>query len=69
MADVKMIKVHAANQTNGPKVLNASPIVTLQAGQSTDGEIEISEAELAAAKKTDWFKFGAPPKPEVKPAA
>lgn len=55
----KTVKHVVTNVTDGPKVLNALPIVTLQPGQSTDGAVEMTEAEYAVAKGYDWFKFGA----------
>ena len=66
MADEALKKVVARNVTDGPKTLNATPAVTLQAGQSTDGEVEISAAELENAKLVEWFEFGAKPAPEIK---
>jgi len=60
----KMTKATVTNVAEGPRVLNAVPIVTLQPGQSTDGDVDISQAELDVAKKTGWFEFGKP-----KPAA
>lgn len=47
------------NVSNGPKVLNAIPVITLQAGEATDGAVEMTEGEYAVAKGTEWFKFGA----------
>ena len=66
MADEALKKVVARNVTDGPKTLNATPAVTLQAGQSTDGEVEISAAELENAKLVEWFEFGAKAKAEPK---
>lgn len=54
----KMTKATFTNVTDGPRVVNAVPIVTLQAGESTDGDIDISQAELDVAKGTGWFDFG-----------
>lgn len=67
-------KVAARNVTNGPKVLNATPAITLQAGESTDGEVLISDAELEMAGLTEWFEFGqakaeAKPEPKAEPKA
>lgn len=59
MAEVKKVKHVVTNVTNGPKVLNSLPIVTLQPGQSTEGAVELTEAEFDSAKGTEWFKFGA----------
>lgn len=60
----KMTKATVTNVTDGPRVLNAQPIVTLQPGESTDGDVNISQAELDVAKSTGWFDFG-----KTKPAA
>ena len=62
MAEEKIVKHVVTNTTDGPKVLNARPAVVLQAGQSTEGQAEMTEAEHNAAKATEWFKFGAPPR-------
>jgi hypothetical protein len=62
----KMTKATATNVTDGPRVLNAQPIVTLQPGESTDGDVNISQPELDVAKGTGWFEFG---KTAAKPAA
>lgn len=51
-----MAKVALINVSGGPKVLNALPVIVLQAGQGTDGEVEISDAELAAVEATGWFE-------------
>lgn len=56
MADT--IKVTVTNATAGPKVLNSLPPQILQAGQSTDGAVELSAAEHGIAKDLGWFKFG-----------
>lgn len=58
MADTKTAKHVVTNTTDGPKVLNSLPPQILQPGQSTDGPVELSEAEYTIAKDGDWFKFG-----------
>lgn len=56
MADApKLTKAHLTNVSGGPKVLNASPSILLQPGESTDGPVEISEPELEAALLSEWF--------------
>ncbi len=59
MAEPKTAKHIVTNVSDGPKVLNALPVIVLQPGQSTDGAVEMTEAEHEAAKATEWFKFGA----------
>ncbi len=61
MADEKpkTVKQVVTNVSDGPKIINSIPPVILQAGQSTDGPVELTEAEVAAAKDGEWFKFGA----------
>jgi hypothetical protein len=58
MADAKTGKHVVTNVSGGPKVLNAIPSIVLADGEATDGAVEMTEAEYAAAKATDWFKFG-----------
>lgn len=53
----KMVKATATNVSGGPKVFNSAPSVVLQPGQSTDGEVNISEPELASMKGTGFFEF------------
>lgn len=55
MADY--IKVKATNITNGPRFFNSAPPVTLQAGQSTDGEVDITAEELASMKFYGQFEI------------
>lgn len=55
----KMVKATATNVSDGPKVFNSAPSVVLQPGQSTDGEVSISEAELKSMKGLGYFEFGA----------
>lgn len=69
MADEALKKVVARNITDGPKVLNATPAFTLQAGEATDGEVLISAAELENAKLVEWFEFGSKAKAEAKAEA
>lgn len=57
MADIKFVKATVTNTSGGPKVLNAKDIRVLQAGETAE-DVEISEAELEAAKGTEWFGFG-----------
>jgi hypothetical protein len=57
--DTKTAKHVVTNITDGPKILNAIPVIMLQPGQATDGAVEMTEGEFASAKATDWFKFGA----------
>lgn len=66
-----MAKHVVTNTSDGPKVLNSTPPTVLQAGASTDGPVEISDAELAIAKDHGWFEFGkaAAKEAETKPAA
>ena len=67
MADeaLKIVKATATNVSGGPKVFNSAPPVILGHGQSTDGEVVISEAELASMKATGYFKFaGEIPEPK-----
>lgn len=54
----KIVKATATNVSDGPKVFNSAPSVVLQPGQSTEGEVDISEAELKSMKGTGFFKFG-----------
>jgi hypothetical protein len=53
-------KVVARNVTLGPKVLNASPAIVLQAGESTEASVLISDAELEMAKLSEWFEISQP---------
>lgn len=69
MADIKTSKHTVTNTSDGPKVLNSTPPTILQAGASTDGPVEISDAELAIAKEHGWFKLGGHKESETKPAA
>ena len=62
MAD-ELKRLVARNVSDGPKILNATPPVVLQAGEATDRAILISDAELENAKLYEWFEF------EVKAAA
>ena len=45
------------NITGGPKIINATPVYTLAAGEEHD-DFVISDAELDAARKTGWFEIG-----------
>ncbi len=54
----KIVKATATNVSGGPKVFNSAPSVILGPGQSTDGEVAISEAEFASMKATGYFSFG-----------
>jgi hypothetical protein len=51
------------NITDGPKVLNSTPIVILQAGQETDGPVEITDAESDSAILSEWFEIVKTSKP------
>lgn len=51
-----LTKQTITNVSGGPKVVNAVPTVTLQAGESA--EVEMTAAELKVAKGTEWFEFG-----------
>jgi hypothetical protein len=53
-------KVVARNVTGGPKVLNAMPALVLQAGESTEASVLISDAELEMAKLSEWFEISQP---------
>lgn len=59
MAD--FIKVKATNTSNGPRIFNSAPPVTLQAGQSTDGEVNITEAELTSMQFYGQFEISGDP--------
>lgn len=61
----KIVKAKITNASDGPKVLNVSPPVILQAGESIDAEM--AEAELASAKASGWFDTGSAKQAE-KPA-
>lgn len=50
-----MAKHSVTNNSDGPRVLNSTPPIVLQAGESTDGPVEISDAELASAKAAGYF--------------
>jgi hypothetical protein len=56
MNDMK--KVIATNATEGPKVFNSTPAVILQGGAATEGEVDITAAELASMKASGHFTFG-----------
>jgi len=56
MADVS--KVSVTNASDGPRVFNSTPPIVLQAGQSSDGPISISAAELKSMKASGHFEFG-----------
>lgn len=56
MSEIKFVKATITNNSGGPKVLNARPVVTLQDGETAD-DVEISEAELSAAATTGWFEI------------
>lgn len=59
MADTKTVKHVVTNVSGGPKVVNSVPGVLLQDGETTPEPVEMTEAEYAVAKKTEWFRFGA----------
>jgi len=44
------------NITDGPKIINATPIAILQGGEEQD-DLTVSDAELASASKTGWFEI------------
>lgn len=52
-----MAKHTVTNTAGGPRVLNSAPPVLLQAGQSTDGPVEISDAEFESMSGTGYFSF------------
>ncbi|AYJ87660.1 hypothetical protein D3Y57_19190 [Sphingomonas paeninsulae] len=68
MAEAKNVKHVVTNVSGGPRVINAIPGVLLQNGESTDGAVEMTEAEFAVAKSTEWFKFGDKSDARPKPA-
>ena len=53
-----MQKVTATNVSDGPRVFNSTPAVILPEGASTDGAVEISEAELGSMKASGYFEIG-----------
>ena len=55
--DPKFSKHTITNVSDGPKVVNAKTVITLQPGESAD--VEMTEGEFASAKSTEWFGFGA----------
>ena len=60
MADAPKTGKHVVtNTSDGPRMLNAMPPIVLKAGESTDGSVEMTEAEQDGAEKSGWFKFGA----------
>lgn len=59
MSEPKTSKHVFTNTSEGPRVLNSLPPVILQAGQSTDGAVEINEAELKSMKDVGHFEIGA----------
>lgn len=64
----EMIKVTATNITDGPRIFTSAPSVLLQPGQSTDGEVEISAAELESMRFYKQFEIsGADDAPEPGP--
>lgn len=59
MAETKFAKHTVTNTTPGPKILNTrNGGILLHAGETTEA-IELSEAEFAVAKSTEWFDFPA----------
>lgn len=59
MAEPKIVKHVVTNSSDGPKIVNALTPVILQPGESTDGAVEMTEAEYAVAKDGGYFAFGA----------
>lgn len=57
MTEPKKVSHIVANTTDGPKVLNSIPPVLLQAGQVTDGAVDLTAAEFASMSGTGHFKF------------
>ncbi len=57
MAEVKLTKHTVTNTTDGPKIINGASAAVLQPGESMD--VELSDAEHASAKASEWFGFGA----------
>lgn len=57
MADSEYTKQTITNVTDGPKVVNGRPAGVLAAGGSV--EVEMTKAEIASAKASEWFAFGA----------
>ena len=55
MADY--LKVKATNTSTGPRLFNSAPPITLQAGQSTEGEVDITPEELASMKHFGQFEI------------
>lgn len=53
-----MAKHTITNTTDGPKIVNGEAGGVLIAAGASE-EVEISDAELAIAKGTEWFEFGA----------
>lgn len=54
----KFTKHTITNVSGGPKVINSPQGHILQAGQVAE-DVELNEAELASAKATGYFEFGA----------
>lgn len=52
-----MAKFNVKNLTDGPKVLNALPVITLQAGEETADPVEISDDEATSAAVSGWFEL------------
>lgn len=67
MAEEKTVKHIVVNVSNGPKVLNSMPPGVLNAGDSTDEPVEMTEAEFKIAEATGWFEFGAKAAKEADP--
>lgn len=52
-----MTKVTVTNTSDGPKIFNSSPAIILQGGEATDGEVEISAAELESMTGLGHFEI------------
>ena len=57
MAKATLMTVTLTNIAAGPRVINAEPVILLQAGATAD--VVMNDAELKAAKATGWFAMGA----------
>lgn len=60
-------KVTVTNSTKGPRVFNAAPPILLAPGQSSDGEVSVTAAELESMRATGYFEIDGGDAPEPGP--
>lgn len=65
MSDTHKVKV--TNTSGGPRVFNSTPPIVLQAGQASDGEVEVSTAELASMRAAGHFEIDGGPEAGAEP--